>query len=389
MIADDIPLLGSAGKAPPGYELVLSALAEPYFPGRDDGYSQICLWGIWHRGDDPALKDPEKAAINRMQQALPTLDEESRLIRLQMACMQRCWWEFPHNLDIIIDGIGSGRVNLGGHVSCEPPWSGLIQVLRRRRGAPGQNAGRYDVAEVDFDPLYAPRQRLARAYMEILNWWIFGGDLSCLRRELPEHAELAERIYERLGPPSKLKILRAEKLRTAIGWQAFPISNGLGDAQACHQRIQIFNAAIAQEVGAADDAVTPLITPHGEIGNLCHHAFFRHVDRNIANIGAGAVVPLPGSGQERARLLEHVVNYAHALGSWLARRTPADAERIWPGGSRTLEQVYNALGSPTPLKRWLVASLHNKLYHNNMNYGRGAIDTDPQRFAIPAEALCP
>ena len=93
---------------------------------REDGFLCFYHWDIWATRERPPELGEEERRINAMQAGLGHLDDDTRYIRLQTACLHRCWWEFPGNVDLILDGISLGRVNLDGGVSCEPPWSFLL-----------------------------------------------------------------------------------------------------------------------------------------------------------------------------------------------------------------------------------------------------------------------
>ena len=149
-----------------------------------------------------------------------------------------------------------------------------------------------------------------------------------------------------------------------------------------------YDNAILQELGGEKDAIGRLIDRNSDNG-ACHHSFFRRIDYQIAHIGAGRPVKLPGAGEERKRIHRAVTNYVHVLGSWLARRTPEEAVAIWPPCEDPARRVYHILGDATPRKRWLVAGLWKKLQDNQARHGRGALDEQPQRFALPPHALTP
>ena len=91
----------------------------------------------------------------------------------------------------------------------------------------------------------------------------------------------------------------------------------------------LYDVAIRTELGEAEDVIGGLTHRNNDNGS-CHHAFLRHVDHIIARIGAGRPVTLPGAGEERERI--HGI-IAHA--------------------------------------------------------GRGPLDDEPERFALPADALEP
>ena len=56
------------------------------FPLGDGDKLQVCLWNMRGRKKDPAETDEEKQKINEMQRALDPLDDDTRFIRLQIAC---------------------------------------------------------------------------------------------------------------------------------------------------------------------------------------------------------------------------------------------------------------------------------------------------------------
>lgn len=384
MPPDEAPILAPFENTRPGFEIgMIGAFSRSveYFQDIGNGRYQVCLWNIWERQADPADADPVKQQINRMQQGCGRLSDDDRYIRIQIACVRRCWWRFPSNVDCIIRGIGAGQVDLTARVSCEPPWYAIIEVLRHRRHLPGATAGRYADADENYDEFFSERKRLGRAYMTILTWWTFGGDLHCLKRELPERADMAETIYRHLGPPTPQKILLVEKLWAALGWQTFPARAFAGPTST--MLTAIYDKALEQEFPNTDKDIAKLIAPRDQ----CHHAFFRRIDHQIANIGAGRIVALPGQGEQRRMLLETVTNYVHVLGSWLAGRPPEEAVRIWPACESKAGWVYETLGQPTPVKRWLVACLWKMQLDADASLGRGALDEEPERFAIPPEAL--
>jgi hypothetical protein len=383
---EDLPILAPYGKTRPGYELGrIEAIAKGPMPADagdfrevGDGYYEVCLWNIWHKGEDPATKDEQKQKLNEMQRALGPLDDDTRLVRLQIACFERCNDTFPLNVDLILDGIAKGRPNLDGSVSCEPPLAcSIIPILRHRRG---ENPRPADGLRAAFELHREEREKLFRAYATILDWWTFGGDLGHLKAELPEHADLAETIYRRLGPPTKLKALYVQKVRASVACEAFP--RGAGPDGARHL-METCDAAIQAELAGKPDLIGKMI---GAV-DTCHHALFRRIDRQLANIGAGQVVPLPGAGGERKRIYREITNYVHALGSWLVGRTPAEAAEIWPDSEQTVTRVYAVLGDPVPKKRWLAACLWKQLQDNQAHHGRGPLNDQPERFAIPLSAL--
>jgi hypothetical protein len=381
---DDAPILAAYQKTRPGFELVVAKTLYcrqdlDCFPAGDDGHQRICLWNIWEQKGDPADADAEKQRINDMQRALGELTEDDRYIRLQIACFERCFWTFPGNVELILDGIRKGRVNLDAGISCEPPWmNSILPLLRRRRG----HAMATSDASADVS-----RRTLIRDYATILSWWTMQGDLERLKASLPDSAEVAERLYRYLGPPTALKCLYAERLRVSLDFWGVPSTAGHVERwQTMTELTAPIDAAIRARLGDEKDVAGPLIDANNENG-FCHHAFFRHVERIIACIGAGKRVTLPGSGQERKRIHEAVTNYIHALASWLAGRTPQEAASIWPPSKETARRVYELLGDVTPRKRWLAACLWKKLQENQARHGRGALDEEPERFALPAEAL--
>lgn len=374
----DSALLAPYSETRPGFEL-LTGTSE-HFPSVAENRYQVCHWDIWAT-DDPTERDAVRQRLNAMQMALGSLDDEARFVRLQIACLQRCWWEFPTNVDVVLRGIGSGTVNLDGRVSCEPPWSELCTRLRLLRNHPAGDAGRYQTAEQEYG-LLTDRRAQARHYMTILDWWTFGGDLELVQQALPEGAAAADRIYRWLGPPTPLKALYVQKVRVSLGWHAFPSKSSAIPSKSITETLM---TAIGSALPEDGSDVGSMI----ERRDLCHHAFFRHVDGQLAAIGAGARVAMPGAGEERRRIHEAVTNYVHGLCSWLAGRPIEDAAAVWPPSDSTVRLIYTALGEPTPVKRWLAACLWKHLQDNQAQHGRGALDSEPERFEFPEGAPDP
>ncbi len=336
------------------------------------------------RGINPADSDPLKCQINGLQSLAGPLSDDDRYIRIQIAVLQRCWWEFPKNVDCILDGIGTGRINLDRQISCEPPWSDMLEILRYQRQHPGAHAthaaGRSQTLEGNY-ALPSDRQCRAMAYMNILTWWIYGGDVGAFSKMHPEWGELAQHVYEQLGEPTALKRLYAGKMCATIAWGAIPASKW--PTEASKQMTELFDSQIRQHYDDKQDPLGDMIYND----NICHNSYFRHLDRRIASVGAGHAVDLPDRGCERKRIHEAVTNYVHALGSWLARRTAKETIAIWGPAAATVEHVYEVLGEQSPRKRWLVACLWLQLSENQKHHGRGALDEDPERFALPPDAM--
>jgi len=384
----DAPILAPYDKTRPGFEWIRAGVCEDglvgeHFKDVGDGFFEVCLWDIWRwaKGEkkgkplpDPAETDPKKQAINAMQAALGELSDEDRLIRIQSACLVRCHYTFPRNIDIVIDGIASGRVNLDTRISCEPPWNNsLLPLLRHRR----QDSAR----ESDG---YPGRWSLVRAYMTILDGYLGDGSLDSLREILPDHTELAEALYRRLGAPTPKKRAQVTRLHNALTLWAFRRGPGPEAHNSCLQ-IDEALAGVAKGDSDSDDEFGKLIKKLHQ--GLCHQFFFRRVDHLIAYIGKGRRCELPDAGEGRQFVTETLVSYIHALGSWLSGRSVEDTARIWPPCEQTAEQVFTKLGEPSPRKRWLAACLWKNLQEIQSWAGRGAFDEDPERFAVSKDAL--
>jgi len=379
----------------PGSELLSSVLFDETgpdwgFPSVDGKYSKVSYWTIWPEDEDK--RDEEMKLIDDWQSELGPLEDEVRYLRLQIACFQRCRFEFEEsgaNLETVLNGIYQGEVDLDGQVSCEPPWSILVAILRHQRKHPAAAtlpfSWKYLTPETNYDPLSAPRQKQVRAYLTILSWWRGWGDLSCLQSELPDYAELCRQVYRWLGEPTMLKVLQAEKLREALIGEAFPVRTAWGIDGSCRDNlISMYDEAIKEERGDSADNVSGRIGPI----DMCHHGFFRHVDHQLTSIGQGKwVETFADSGKHRQRITSQITNYVHILGSWLMGRSEKETTDIWPESSPYVASVFSGLGDPTPVKRWLVASLRKKLSRNQRHHGGGALDADPDRFAVPHSVL--
>jgi len=386
--SDSFSILAPYEKTRPGFELIRKDVCEVDldcggFRNAGEGYFEVCLWDIWHWAtgekegkprSDPALNDPEKQAINKMQIALGELSEEDRLIRIQSACLTRCYYTFPKNIDLVIDGIATGKPNVSAHISCEPPWNHSILPLLRRRYK-YQDGTRYHSRD---------RQSLVRAYMTILDSYLVGGHLSELREVLPDNPELAEKVYNWLGNPSPAKRLQVTRLRNALTMWSLP--SQFGEAFDYFNQIDKILSASRQTDTQESDELTALIRRLNDAG-LCHQFFFRRLDHLIAYVGAGKRCELPGRGEGRKFVIDTLVNYVHTLGSWLAGRTIDQAADIWPPCKQTVCAIYVALGEPSLRKRWLVACLWKNLQEIQSWVGRGLLDEEPDRFAIHGEAL--
>ena len=237
-----------------------------------------------------------------------------------------------------------------------------------------------------IDPSEDNRQKLIRTYAKVLRWWSTEGSLDHLKAELPADADLAERVYRWLGEPNKLKWLYVQRLCSGLNFWALP---GLPRPGRWERRLEfekLFDEKILDELSGQGDKLGRLIERNNDNGS-CHHAFFRHIDHIIAHIGKGEPVKLPDTGKERKRIHTLVTNYVHALGSWLVGRTIHQDVSIWPPSKDTTEMVCRVLGEATPRKRWLVACLWKKLQENQAHHGCGALDEEPERFALPADTL--
>ncbi len=292
----DAPIFAPYEKTRPGFELVRAEVCEEGLPGEDfedvgGGYFEVCEWDIWHWAvgekngtpkPDPAETDPEKQAINAMQRAIGELSEDDRMIRIQSACLNRCYITFPRNIDLVIEGIAAGKPNISEHISCEPPWNhSLLPLLRHRRKHTGGS-----------DDRSHERRPLVRAYMTILDSYLAGASLDDLQEQLPTYAELARTSYHRLGSATGLKRLQVTRLRNALTLHAFPTQQWR-EAFEYVQRIDgVLSEVVHAEVDAEDDEFAGLIE---KLHNgLCHQFFFRRIDHLIARCANGCGVVASG-----------------------------------------------------------------------------------------------
>ena len=385
----EMMVLADYKNVPIGFELLRKDVFLPFegmfeLPWTEDegDFLSFGLWDVSVRKREPDQWDDEIRYINQMQKALGDLEEDTRFLRIQISCFERCWYNFSENINIILQGISQGRPE-AEHVSCEPPWSNICMLLRRRMGVVSHPEiwDRYCEASTGYDPNRSPRQRLARAYIGILNWWSARGDLTCLRSEMPEYGELAEKIYSWLGEPTKLKRLYVERIKMRLTGQAYPqtaqsMSKYIG--KEAEEMGKVIDRCVEAETGVKreDD---PILSRIG-MQDLCHHAFFRRTDIQIASVGANEWRALPETGEGRRHIEKNITNYYHALNSWLGHKPLSQAKDEWPEGAETTEKVYALLGGDSPTKRWLVASLWKTIKENHRNKGRGELDSHPEKF---------
>ncbi|MFA6134272.1 MAG: hypothetical protein WC869_09695 [Phycisphaerae bacterium] len=384
--ADDVPLLAPYELTMPGFELLF---ADPIQKAQNiefqkvDGFFRVCVWNIWwNKPADPAAEDIVRQRINHLQQEVGIVSDDDRYIRLQIACLKRCFYTFPGNVNLVIDGIACGKVDLSDGIGCEPPWTALLPILRRRqmllvdRGIAHRHADQGVGAGEDV------RRRLIETYSSILSWWCTDGKPDVLQGRLPDAAGLVDLIYRRLGEPARLKWLQVKRLCTSLEFWGVPALDRSDRWQRYKERTNYYTEAIKSLLEGSDDTVGKLVDRNDDNGS-CHHAFFRHVDHIIAYIGAGSPVAFDDAGQEHKRIVETLTTYIHVLGSWLAKRTLAETIAVWPECEPTATDLFAHLGESSPRKKWLVACLWKHLNDDDRRQTKQIREEHPERFSVP------
>ena len=369
----DSSLLAAYNPSRPGFEFLNAPICEG---GPDVGCFSVegntlivCLWDIWVRGKDPADSDPEARTLNDLQRSLGPLSDDARYVRLQTACFERCYHTFPGNIDLILRGIGAGAVDVSEPVSCEPPWAWFRRILAQSKPVSHINES---------------RRGDLRRYLLASQAWMFAGDPDALPADT---VDTGWRVYGLLGPPTRLKRLYVDMLIVSLLFWTTPSALDHGSRwRVLTEHLEFLAAAVRTELAGQVDAIGPLIHRIND-GGSCHHAFLRRLQHIFAHIGAGQSVEFPDKGSERRRIQETVTNYIHALGCWLNMVDTDAATAAWPASAATIDHVGELLGVRTPLKCWLTACLHKKLRENQARHGRGAIDSDADRFQMSLNIL--
>jgi len=319
-------------------------------------------------------------AIAGLLREVEPLDDDSRIIRLQIASYQVSHYTFPESTFSLIETIGSGQADRNLVTGCGAHFGDLSDPQRHRR---------------------------IRAYISTLESWADSQDLQEARDRSPGYSDDVDRIYGLLGERTRLKSLLAARLALLTDSMDREDFDHFFK-RCCYPDAAELDRQILAEAGIAEETMEELISKgmalaekdeiaEEDIGSFnawsvypvwgwtaadgeypCHGNFFRHWDIKIASIGTGEIRGnIPETGENRERIASHMANIQCALDGWLAGLDPDESARAWTQAKETCIQVTEMLGSTTPLKRYLVATLWKKM---RMHKGNANLWAKPSAF---------
>jgi len=353
----------------------------------DDKGNVIDRWSTWPwegSGVDWAQWGDEIHHVNRMQEALGTLSDEVRRIRIHIGGLVLCDGGVPVSIDDLLGAIGSGVLPKEPfRVGCWPGGQG-----RTTR------------------PHHSESMQIIES---ILRGYLAGKPEEQLIREFPHATGFVHQIYDWLGPFQDLTQLQKLMLkRMLLSFEYFTRSSfddydlamqvanscfgddGIGaelDKRICEladlpeiQRLRygMYEKNIEMIEGAEKRDLYTVCTRIAcgvyELSD-CHHNTFRVIDNQIYGIAKGRMGGIPDRsvGAERRRLGQLLFGYALALDRWLLGQPMQflllDLGHVDLGldPKNEILRVYAYLGEErSAVKQWLAASLWCNLYHNPM-----------------------
>jgi len=336
----------------------------------------------------------ENELLDRMQAALPPLDEDARRIRLQIATLEFCDSGLSLSVEELLRAIGDGKLP---EPSCRPGccWE---QFSWWR-----------------MEPTQPRHVESMKAIQAVLQGYLDGTPQEELSREYPHSQGFIGRVHEWLGPREALagyQELMLERIllpfevwtRWTHTWETPEgVQTERKSEKSVHELLEdIFvredgrgrqlDTRIAEAAGlppiydAIDGRsremqdgisepakrelyrVCARITEGAPNICDCNHPTFRRIENWIHGVGRGTLeVPTHESGAHRLWLDRLVFAYALALDKWLLEVPMQflllDLEHVSLGFNPRSEimRVYKALGKKTPVKEWLAASLWTAL----------------------------
>jgi len=348
----------------------------------DDDGNVLRRWSVWtwtFLGQE-ADWDADILHINRMQEALGPLDDETRRIRAHIGSLVPCDAGFPVTVEELLAAIGAGRLpRRRFHNGCfcalmSPPYRGT---------QPGH-------------------VEAVRAIEEILTTYLAGAAADELLARFPDAEGFIRRAYRWLGPAPELT--RTQRLmikRMLLPFEFFTKRSedyrrvnrncfedgGRGfEIDAEISRLEGLPRIHPRHEEAYREALDTIEDPdqrelyrvcgsmaYGIYGlSDCHHSMFRWIENWVYGIGTGRWgIPARETGTERRRLERALFGYCLALDRWLAGRSMQflllDLAHVDLGFDPKNEilRVYAHLGEePTPVRTWLAACLWRTLYRN-------------------------
>jgi hypothetical protein len=349
----------------------------------DNEGNVISRWSTWPFADYGAKwPDDEIRQINRMQETLGALSDETRRIRIHLGGLVLCDSGVPVSIDELLYAIGSEAL------PAKPFRAGCLP------GGEGETT----------QPSHSESMRIIES---VLHGYLAGNPKEHFIREFPHAAGFVTRTYDWLG--SSQDLTKVQKLlleRMLLPFEYFTRSSfadhelimrisddcfgddGEGaelDKRICEiadlPEIQRLRYGMYEKniktIGDAEKRDLYTVCTRIACGvyelSDCHHNTFRVIENQIYGISKGKMgeIPTRPEGAECERLGRLLFGYALALDKWLLGR-PMQFLLLDLGHAdlgfnpkNEIVRVYAYLGEDrTDVKQWLAASLWCNLYHN-------------------------
>lgn len=343
---------------------------EPTVTWGGKSYVEFSLWeNSWL--EDESRWDEEVHAIHRLFEDAAPLDDDFRIMRLQVASYEACHYAFPDSLMKLVASIGTGVADRELKTGCY----------------------------ANLGPNTSDLQRLERisAYAAILGEWAEQIGISISLSLHPDHEEDVHLIHDMLGPWSRPKALYARRLallvglieKVADGYDSYSNHHCYPGAAEIDREIFLTEGVPAELIPEPLDEKSfleilsrrsnPLLANISSYGPVfCRLNLFRHFHIMISSVGCGEWRGvMPETGENRRNVERFIPSLVCALNGWLAGLHPSVSAQCWPDALEACEEVGNLLGESTPQKRCVVAMLWKRLKNQK---GRAAIDGNPQSF---------
>lgn len=345
----------------PGWEALYTGEKRDIPNDTTDGQGNVIerwsTWAFMDGGKEWGDFDEEIVHINKMQEKLGTLDDDTRQIRAHIGSFVPCDNGVPVTIDELLIAIGSQKlVGSTFHNGCWVPtlW------WKDKTSQPGQPEA------------MAVIQTIMQRYLD-------GKPKQDSIQEFPYASEFATRTYEWLGARSELTDLQVLLLQKLLVPFALWSKMSIGAQVDWSEKAPLLEAADLQ--GAEIDAEIkklgespPQNMPHQYPLCDCHHNTFRYIENWIYRIGAGeSDIPTRKKGTERERVGRLSFGYSLALDNWLLgvplQFLLLDLGHVDLGFDSRNEilRTYTYLGEKrTAVKEWLAACLWHSITYNPM-----------------------
>lgn len=312
-------------------------------------------WAFVDGGKDWNDLDEDILYINKMQEKLGELNNDTRQIRAHIGSFVPCDNGVPVTIDELLMAIGSGKLAESTfHNGCWLPnaW------WQSKTSQPGQPEA------------MAVIQTIIERYLD-------GQSKRDSISEFPYAKSFTTRTYEWLGNRSELtelQVLLLQKLLVPFAlWSKMSIGAQVDWSKKAPilKAIENRGAEIDAEIKKLGES-PPQNMPHKYEGCDCHHNTFRYIERWIYRIGTGENdIPTRKKGTERERIGRLSFGYSLALDKWLLgvpmQFLLLDLGHIDLGFDPRNEilRTYSYIGEDrTPVKEWLAACLWYSITYN-------------------------